>query len=158
MIRLARQPMRCARSRQINGWWNTANSPFSYQPSYRSYTASLPWLPKHSKWIQVALFLSSTTGFGLIFVFLEGVGYYSIYIFTASFDYSQRTLFSLLLILSSVYAVLSCKNSGRTQTWSSTRKKPAGAHFIFTQPAAKKLMTDDESEPDLTEGLSSLQM
>jgi membrane protein DedA with SNARE-associated domain len=54
----------------------------------------------------VAFLLSSAVGFGLRFVFLEGVGYYSIYIFTASFDYSQRTLFSLLLILSSVYATL----------------------------------------------------
>jgi len=54
----------------------------------------------------VRFFLSSSAGFGLRFVFLEGVGYYSIYIFTASFDYSQRTLFSLLLILSSVYAAL----------------------------------------------------
>ena len=52
----------------------------------------------------VAFLLSSAAGFGLRFVFLEGVGYYSIYIFTASFDYSQRTLFSLLLILSSIYA------------------------------------------------------
>ncbi len=51
-------------------------------------------------------FLASTAGFGLRFVFLEYVGYYSIYIFTASFDYSQRTLFSLLLLLSSVYAAL----------------------------------------------------
>ena len=52
----------------------------------------------------VAFLLSSAAGFGLRFVFLEGVGYYSIYIFTASFDYSQRTLFSLLLISSSIYA------------------------------------------------------
>jgi len=51
-------------------------------------------------------FLASTIGFGLRFVFLEYVGYYSIYIFTASFDYSQRTLFSCLLILSSVYTGL----------------------------------------------------
>jgi membrane protein DedA with SNARE-associated domain len=54
----------------------------------------------------VEFFLSSSAGFGLRFVFLECVGYYSIYIFTASFDYSQRTLFSLLLILSFVYAAL----------------------------------------------------
>jgi membrane protein DedA with SNARE-associated domain len=51
-----------------------------------------------------AVFLiSSAAGFGVRFVFLEAVGYYSIYIFTASFAYSQRALFSLLLILSSVY-------------------------------------------------------
>jgi len=54
----------------------------------------------------VAFLLSSAAGFGLRYVFLEGVGYYSIYVFTSSFDYSQITLFSLLLILSSVYAVL----------------------------------------------------
>jgi membrane protein DedA with SNARE-associated domain len=54
----------------------------------------------------VAFLVSSAAGFGLRFVFLEGVGYYSIYIFTASFCNSQRTLFSLLLILSSIYAAL----------------------------------------------------
>ena len=54
----------------------------------------------------VGFFVSSSAGFGLRFVFLEGVGFYSIYVFTASFDYSQRTLFFLLLILSSVYAAL----------------------------------------------------
>jgi membrane protein DedA with SNARE-associated domain len=54
----------------------------------------------------VEFFLASSAGFGLRFAFLECVGYYSIYVFTASFDYSQRTLFSLLLILSSVYAAL----------------------------------------------------
>jgi hypothetical protein len=42
----------------------------------------------------------------LKYVFLEAVGYYGIYIFTASFDYSQRILFSLLLILSSLYAAI----------------------------------------------------
>ena len=51
-------------------------------------------------------FLYSTVGFGLRYVFLEYIGYFGIYIFTASFDYSERTLFSLLLILSSVYAAL----------------------------------------------------
>ena len=51
-------------------------------------------------------FLSSTAGFALRFVFLECVGYFSIYVFTASFDYSQRTLFFILLILSSVYVTL----------------------------------------------------
>jgi membrane protein DedA with SNARE-associated domain len=54
----------------------------------------------------VTFFLSSSVGFGLRFAFLEFVGYSNIYIFTASFDYSQRTLFSLLLILSSLYAAL----------------------------------------------------
>ncbi len=51
-----------------------------------------------------AFILSSTAGFGLRYVFLLYIGYYGIYIFTASFDYAQRTLFSLLLIMSSVYA------------------------------------------------------
>jgi membrane protein DedA with SNARE-associated domain len=54
----------------------------------------------------VEFLLASSAGFGLRFAFLEVVGYYSIYVFTASFDYSQRTLFSLLLILSSVYTAL----------------------------------------------------
>ena len=51
-------------------------------------------------------FLASAVGFALRFVFLEYAGYYSIYIFTPSFDYSQMPLLSLLLILSSVYAAL----------------------------------------------------
>jgi membrane protein DedA with SNARE-associated domain len=54
----------------------------------------------------IGFFVSSSAGFGLRFAFLECIGYYSIYIFTTSFDYSQRTLFSLLLILSSVYVAL----------------------------------------------------
>ncbi len=54
----------------------------------------------------VAFLLASATGFGLRYVLLEYVGYHSVYIFTASFDYSQRTLFSLLLIFSFVYAAL----------------------------------------------------
>jgi membrane protein DedA with SNARE-associated domain len=53
-----------------------------------------------------AFLLSSAAGFGVRFAFLEGVGYYSIYIFTASFDYSQRILFISLLILSSVYVAI----------------------------------------------------
>ena len=44
--------------------------------------------------------LASVVGFGLRYAFLEYVGYYGIYIFAASFDYSQRAAFSLLLILS----------------------------------------------------------
>lgn len=51
-------------------------------------------------------FTSSTAGFSLRFAFLEFVGFYGIYIFTASFDYSQRSLFFLLLVLSSVYLTL----------------------------------------------------
>lgn len=50
--------------------------------------------------------IASIAGFGLRFLFLEYIGYYSIYIFTASFDYSQRGVFYLLLILSSVYVVI----------------------------------------------------
>jgi hypothetical protein len=42
----------------------------------------------------------------LRFIFLEYVGYYSIYVFTAAFDHSHVMLFSLLLLLSSVYAGL----------------------------------------------------
>lgn len=53
-----------------------------------------------------SFFLTSIAGFGLRFAFLEYVGYYGIYIFTASFDYSQRNLFFLLLILSTLYAAL----------------------------------------------------
>lgn len=51
-------------------------------------------------------FLSSTAGFALRFIFLEAAGFYGIYIFTASFDYEQRDLFILLLLLSSVYVAV----------------------------------------------------
>jgi membrane protein DedA with SNARE-associated domain len=61
-------------------------------------------------------FLASTLGFGLRFVFLEYVGYKSVYVFTASFDYSQRALLSSLLVLSSIYAaayVIASRRSAR---------------------------------------------
>lgn len=45
----------------------------------------------------------TTAGFAVRLAFLEYVGYFSIYIFTASFDYSQRFLFASLLVISSVY-------------------------------------------------------
>jgi len=54
-----------------------------------------------------AIFIgASLVGFGLRFVFLEYVGYYGIYVFTFSFDYSQRILFSAILILSVFYLVV----------------------------------------------------
>lgn len=49
--------------------------------------------------------LASAVGFGLRYVFLEFIGYNGIFIFTASFDYSQRAIIVLLLILSSIYAL-----------------------------------------------------
>jgi membrane protein DedA with SNARE-associated domain len=62
--------------------------------------------------------LASTIGFGLRFVFLEYLGYNSVYVFTASFDYSQRALLSLVLIASSLYAAVylfeAWRPSGRT--------------------------------------------
>lgn len=54
----------------------------------------------------VLFLLMSTAGFAVRYVFLEYVGFYGIYIFTASFDYSDRVLFILLLVLSSVYAAV----------------------------------------------------
>ena len=48
----------------------------------------------------------SAVGFGLRYVFLEYIGYYGIYVFSASFDYSQRALFAGLLIVSSAYAAV----------------------------------------------------
>ena len=50
--------------------------------------------------------LSCVAGFGIRFAFLEYVGYKGIYIFTASFDYSQRFLFAALLLASVAYASL----------------------------------------------------
>jgi membrane protein DedA with SNARE-associated domain len=54
----------------------------------------------------VKFLLASAAGFGLRYAFLEYIGYNSIFIFTASFDYSQRALITLLLILSSLYVAL----------------------------------------------------
>ena len=51
-------------------------------------------------------FLSSAAGFALRFLFLEAMGFYGIYVFTSSFDYSQRTLFFVMLLLSSVYVAI----------------------------------------------------
>lgn len=54
----------------------------------------------------VAFILLSTTGFALRYAFLEYVGYYGIYVFTSSFDYSQRFLFFALLVVSIAYVAL----------------------------------------------------
>jgi membrane protein DedA with SNARE-associated domain len=48
-------------------------------------------------------FLSSAAGFGLRYVFLEYIGYYGVYVFTASFDYSQRVLFTGIFIATFAY-------------------------------------------------------
>ena len=53
-----------------------------------------------------AFLLASAAGFGLRYAFLEYIGSNSVYIFTASFDYSQRMLLILLLISSSLFAAL----------------------------------------------------
>lgn len=50
--------------------------------------------------------VASTVGFAVRYLFLEYVGYFSIYIFSPSFDYSERTLFAALLFSSFVYAAL----------------------------------------------------
>lgn len=54
----------------------------------------------------VAFLLSCTVGFALRYAFLEYVGYYGIYIFTASFDYSYRAVFFALLAVSVAYAAV----------------------------------------------------
>lgn len=48
----------------------------------------------------------SALGFGVRYIFLEYIGYASIDIFTASFDYSQRFVFVSLLVASVAYVVL----------------------------------------------------
>jgi membrane protein DedA with SNARE-associated domain len=54
----------------------------------------------------VQFFVFSAAGFGLRYVFLEYIGYYGVYIFSASFDYSQRALFAGILIVTSAYLVI----------------------------------------------------
>lgn len=53
----------------------------------------------------VRFMVLSVAGFGIRFAFLEYIGYSSIEIFMSSFDYSQRLLFSLVLVASLGYAV-----------------------------------------------------
>ncbi len=48
--------------------------------------------------------VASAVGFGVRYAFLEYIGYHSIFIFTYAFDYSNRTLLFLLLIVSALYA------------------------------------------------------
>lgn len=48
----------------------------------------------------------SVAGFGVRFAFLEYVGYSSIDLFTASFDYSQRFVFFAVLLASFAYMIL----------------------------------------------------
>lgn len=48
-------------------------------------------------------FLSSAAGFGIRYVFLEYIGYFGVYVFASSFDYSQRALLAGLLVASSAY-------------------------------------------------------
>ena len=50
--------------------------------------------------------LLSIAGFGIRYAFLEYVGYSSIGLFTATFDYSLRDVFFLILIVSSIYLVV----------------------------------------------------
>jgi membrane protein DedA with SNARE-associated domain len=52
----------------------------------------------------IEFLLASAAGFGVRYVFLEYIGYHSVYIFTTSFDYSHILLFCLAIILSSLYA------------------------------------------------------
>jgi len=54
----------------------------------------------------VNFFLSSAAGFGLRYAFLEYIGYFGVYIFAASFDYSQRAIFTGILIASGAYAAV----------------------------------------------------
>ncbi|HEY3419004.1 MAG TPA: DedA family protein [Methanomassiliicoccales archaeon] len=49
---------------------------------------------------------SSAAGFGIRYAILEYIGYSSIFIFTASFDYSQQAAITLVLIVSSLYALI----------------------------------------------------
>lgn len=51
-------------------------------------------------------FAYSTAGFAMRLAFLEYVGFYGVFIFTASYDYSQRSLFALALGLSGLYVVV----------------------------------------------------
>lgn len=53
----------------------------------------------------LAFLLDSTLGFGVRYAVLEYLGYYSVYLFTASFDYSHRDLLAVLAVASCAYAL-----------------------------------------------------
>jgi membrane protein DedA with SNARE-associated domain len=63
--------------------------------------------------------LASAAGYGLRFVVLEFVGYSSIEVFTASFDYSQRYLIMVVLVLAVLYAVVFLVRSRGSMRWGS---------------------------------------
>jgi len=65
----------------------------------------------------------TTSGFAVRYAFLEYVGYVSVYIFAASFDYSQRGLFTSILVLSCAYAAVHIE---RTLRQMRTASVPAG--------------------------------
>jgi membrane protein DedA with SNARE-associated domain len=54
----------------------------------------------------VPFLLSTAVGFGVRFVFLEYIGFCSIYVFSAAFDYSYRGVFAAILFASTAYVVL----------------------------------------------------
>ena len=91
---------------QIDGWPNHGKFSIfisTFIPFFYSVTSLAAGTLKMNAG---RFFLASTAGFGLRFIFLEYIGYFGIYIFTASFDYSQRTLFSSAPDSVFVYAVL----------------------------------------------------
>lgn len=54
----------------------------------------------------IGFFAACVAGFGIRFAFFDYLGYSSIYVFTASFDYSQRWIFFFVLFVSSFYFAL----------------------------------------------------
>lgn len=52
----------------------------------------------------VVFMLDSTLGFGLRYAALEYLGYYSVYVFSPSFDYAQRGVFIAILVGASLYS------------------------------------------------------
>lgn len=65
--------------------------------------------------------LASAVGFGLRYAFLEFIGYNGIFIFTSSFDYSQRAAIVALLFFSSLYAAYYLISNLRSNWSGSTR-------------------------------------
>jgi membrane protein DedA with SNARE-associated domain len=85
--------------------WLVEHGHFSiFMATFVPYFYSLASLAAGTLKMKAApFFLSSTAGFGIRYVFLEYIGYFGVYIFAVSFDYSERGLFAGLLIASSAY-------------------------------------------------------
>ena len=85
--------------------WLIAHGQFSiFMATFVPFFYSVASLAAGTLKMKVVRFLVySAAGFGVRYIFLEYIGYYGVYVFSAPFDYSQRFLFAGLFVASSAY-------------------------------------------------------